>query len=224
MSFQLITLVPLWNHTTDSVCLSFQIGNSPFNREEIGSHYPQYISLFDGHRFPISAHRPPHPRNVPQWDASLPCSDPCPATSLVDDFSSTPSGSLCIFLFNFCLIWIYNICSLFKIPKDMKEFAVKSWSSFHFSPHTLGSLPQRSLQFPAVFLVSDGLCELECAQRHLHHTPYLTACHVVCTLLSSFNTVSYQYYRAVSIFLMITQYSIAWMYHNHLTCPLLMEI
>ena len=106
----------------------------------------------------------------------------------------------------------------------MKEFAVKSWSSFHFSPHTLISLPQRSLQFPAVFLVSDGLCELEHALGiyTTHHILLLAI--VVCALLFSFDTVSYQCCRAVSIFLMITQYSVAWVYHNHLTCPLLMEI
>lgn len=106
----------------------------------------------------------------------------------------------------------------------MKEFAVKSWSSFHFSPHTLSSLPQRSLQFPAVFLVSDGLCELEHALGiyTTHHILLLAI--VVCALLFSFSTVSYQCCRAVSIFLVITQYSVAWMYHNHLTCPLLMEI
>ena len=109
MSFQLITLVPLQHHNTDTVCLSFQPGNSLFNREEIGSHYPQYISLFDGPLHVtafLSLHTAlrRHP-TCPGWmpPLALRC-----VISLVDDFSSIPSWSLCIFLFNFYLIWIYR--------------------------------------------------------------------------------------------------------------------
>ena len=104
MSFQLITLVPLQHHNTDSVCLS-RTGNSLFNREKIGSHYPQYISLFDG---------PLHVTDFLSLHTALRRHPTCPiwmpplalrrVTYLVDDFSSIPSCSLCIFLFNFYLI------------------------------------------------------------------------------------------------------------------------
>ena len=96
---------PLQHHNTDTVCLSFQPGNSLFNREEIGSHYPQYISLFDGPLHVtafLSLHTAlrRHP-TCPGWmpPLALRC-----VISLVDDFSSIPSWSLCIFLFNFYLI------------------------------------------------------------------------------------------------------------------------
>lgn len=116
MSFQLITRGPLQHPNTDSVCLSVQIGNSLFNREKIGSHYPQYISSFDGPLHVtdfLSLHTalPWPPQHAPAGCLLRPLH--C-VISLVDGFSSIPSWSLCIFLFNFYLLWVYNICSLFK--------------------------------------------------------------------------------------------------------------
>ena len=132
-----------------------------------------------------------------------------------------------------CLLWpvhflgktlsIYEYITYAHYSKDMKKFAVKSWSSFHFSPHTLSSLPQRPLQLPAVFLVSDGCVSWSAPRVHITH--HITPLAIVgCALLFSSSSVSYQQCRAASIFLVITQYPIAWMHHSHVACPLLMEI
>lgn len=112
----------------------------------------------------------PDPLSMPQLDAS---SGPCTVSSLLWMISVPFPHGLYAFFF---LIFIYSECIIYAhYSKNMNKSAVKSWSSFHVSPCTLNSLPQRPLQRAAVFLVSDSLCELE-RTPYLHHASYHTAC------------------------------------------------